>query len=94
MNKKSHRKRYSRKSHTNIMVNRKLKSILDNFKLIIIKKEKKEFIPSYNDVIIYLAKQYLKKELNYVTKNFSLNFATRKTSFRIPTSYSFNFENR
>jgi len=76
------------------MVNRKLKSILDNFKLIVFEKEKKKFIPSYNDVIIYLAKQYLKKELNYVTKNFSLNFATRKTSFRTPTSYSFNFENR
>ena len=94
MNKKSHRKRHSRKNHTNIMINRRLKKILDDFRVIIIQKEKMEFIPSYSDVIIYLAIQYLTKELYFATKNFSLNFATRKTSFRTPTSYSFNFENR
>lgn len=95
MNKKSHRKRHSRKNHTNIMLSRKLKSLLDDFKLIIREKENKEFIPSYNDVIIYLIIQFLKKEFYFMTKNFSFNFPTKQTSFVTETkSYSFNYKNQ
>jgi len=77
------------------MLNRKLKSLLDDFKLIIHEKENKEFIPSYNDVIIYLIIQFLTKEFYFMTKSFSFNFPTKQTSFVTETkSYSLNFENR
>ena len=94
MSKKSHRKRYSRTTHTNIMLDRKLKSLLDDFKVIIREKQNKEFNPSYNDVIIYLVIQFLKKELYFMTKSFSFNFPIKQTSFVTETkSFSLNFEN-
>jgi len=92
---KSHRKRFSRCRFINIIINNDLKIILDTFKEIVANKENKNYKVSYNDVIIYLIKEFLKKELYFKTKSFSLNFPTQTTSFRTKTkSFSFNFENR
>ena len=93
MRKKSHRKRFSRHSFTNIIINNDLKSILDTFKKLIKEKENKNYNISYSDVIMYLVRKLLEKNLEFNTKSYSFNFPTRKTSFITETkSFSFNFD--
>jgi len=93
MRKKSHRKRFSRHRFTNIIINNDLKLILDTFKKLVKGKENKNYNISYSDVIIYLIKKFLEKDLEYDIKSYAFNFPTRKTSFTTETkSFSFNFE--
>jgi len=91
--KKSHRKRSSRYRFTNIIINNDLKSILDTFKKLVKEKENKNYNISYGDVIIYLIKKFIEKDLKYDIKSYAFNFPTRKTSFTTETkSFSFNFK--
>ena len=93
---KSHRQRYSRYRFSNVIINNKLKNILDMLKNLVSKIENKNYEPSYNDVIKFLIKDYLKKDSEYKTKSFSFTTPTRNTSFthiRKTKSTSFTFEN-
>ena len=93
MRKKSHRKRFSRHNFTNIIINNDLKSILDTFKKLIKERDNKNYNISYNDVITYLIRKPLEKNLEYNTKSYAINFPTRKTSVITETkSFSFNFD--
>ena len=70
-----------------------MKSILDTFKKLVKEKENKNYNISYSDVIIYLIKKFVEKDLKYNIKSYALNFPTRKTSFITETkSFSFNFD--
>ena len=92
MRKKSHRKRFSRYRFTNIIINNDLKSILDTFKKLVKERENKSYDISYSDVIIYLIKKFVEKDLKYNIKSYSFNFPTKKTSFITETkSFSLNF---
>ena len=93
MREKSHRKRFSRHRFTNIIINNDLKSILDTFKKLVKERENKNYNISYGDVITYLIRKLLEKNLEYNTKSYAINFPTRKTSFTTETkSFSFNFD--
>jgi len=93
MRKKSHRKRFSRHRFTNIIINNNLKSILDTFKKFLKERENKNYNISYSDVITYLIKKRLEKDLGDNTKSYSFKFPTRKTSFTTETkSFSFIFD--
>ena len=89
---KSHRQRYSRRRFNQIMISDDLRSLLDGLKTFVAIGQRKKHRISYSDVIIYLIKKLLEKDLKYNTKSYSFNFPTRKTSFTTETkSFSFNF---
>ena len=90
---KSHRQRYSRRRFNQIMISDDLRSLLDGLKEFVAIGQRKKHRISYSDVIIYLIKKLLEKELKSNTKSYSLNFPTRKTSLTTETkSFSFNFD--
>ena len=90
---KSHRQRFSRHRFNQIMISDDLRSLLDGLKKFVAIGRRKEYRVSYSDVIIYLIKKLLEKELKSNTDSYSFNFPTRKTSFITETkSFSFNFD--
>ncbi len=88
----SHRQRFSRRRFNQIMISDDLRSLLDGLKEFIAIEQRKKYRVSYSDVIIYLIKKFVEKDLKYNIKSYALNFPTRKTSFITETkSFSLNF---
>ena len=64
-------------------------------KNLVSKIENKNYEPSYNDVIKFLIKDYLKKDSEYKTKSLSYTFPTKKVSTtytKKTKSSSYSFE--
>jgi len=90
---KSHRQRYSRRRFNQIMISDDLRSLLDGLKTFVAIGQREKHHVSYSDVIIYLIKKLLEKELKSNTNSYSFNFPTRKTSLTAETkSFSLNFD--
>lgn len=73
-----------------------LKSILYSLKKQLSKNDNEDSIISFNNVIIFLVKQFLKKDIEYKIKSYSYEFPTKKVSSTYATktkSRSYSFEN-
>jgi len=57
-----------------------LKLTLYSFNELIYNYQKADFSFSYNDIVIFLVKQFLKKVNEYKTKSLSYTFPTKKVS--------------
>ena len=77
MEKKSHRKRFSRKRFSNIMISNSSKELLDSLKPIVAHKLDAVWHVSYAEVITFVLER-LDSSVSYPVKEFSISYPIKK----------------